>query len=204
MRSNYESIICDNLIDIYGNLPEALEEALPAVRVGNLFHFRAFGEDCILGPDEIILSWRPETGPEGLLISLYAVNASPLPIQLEPFKSFKDLPSSMPYQGAFSVNSERILIPSVPLIRDSQETIMNLFNGERTSSDLGGDFAFYLFPLPKIALCYLFYLPDEEFPASVTCLNSSNAPSLMPLAGLADVGEYTSRRLLSLIDKNTS
>jgi len=53
--------------------------------------------------------------------------------------------------------------------------------------------------LPKIALCYIFYLPDEEFPASVTCLFSNNARLFMPLDGLADVAEYTSRRIIEII-----
>jgi hypothetical protein len=62
-----------------------------------------------------------------------------------------------------------------------------------------GDFSFLLFPLPKVALCYIFYLPDEDFPASVTCLFSSNATSFMPLDGLADVAECSSRKIIQLI-----
>jgi hypothetical protein len=49
-------------------------------------------------------------------------------------------------------------------------------------------------------LCYIFYRADEEFPASVTCLFSNNAPDFMPIDGLADVGEYTSKKILALID----
>ena len=66
--------------------------------------------------------------------------------------------------------------------------------------DLGGDFSFILYPLPKIALCFIFYLPDEEFPASVTCLFSANALSFIPLDGLADVAEYTSKGIIGLIN----
>ena len=54
-------------------------------------------------------------------------------------------------------------------------------------------------PLPKIALCYVFYEADEEFPPSVTCLYSHNAHLFMPTDGLADVGEYTSRTILDLL-----
>jgi len=53
--------------------------------------------------------------------------------------------------------------------------------------------------LPKIALLLIFYLPDEDFPASATCLFSSNARSFMPLDGLADVAEYTSNALIGLV-----
>jgi hypothetical protein len=53
--------------------------------------------------------------------------------------------------------------------------------------------------LPEIALCYIFYLPDDEFPASATCLFSANALSFLPLDGVADVAEYTSRGMIQLI-----
>ena len=64
---------------------------------------------------------------------------------------------------------------------------------------MSGDFSFVLLPLPKISLCYSFYLPDDEFPASATCLFSANALSFMPLDGLADVAEYTSRKIIEYL-----
>ncbi len=33
------------------------------------------------------------------------------------FKAFKDLPGSMPYQGALTANSERVLVPHVLKIK---------------------------------------------------------------------------------------
>ena len=199
MSSNYEKIISENLARIYGIPPDMLIDALPALREDNRFRFRAFGEDCCITPEKITLSGRPETGPKGLLISLYGAKACPDSPEMEPFLSFRDLPDSMPYQGAFSMNSERVLIPFVPGIKENLETIVGLFDGKAAPSELGGDFSFVLFPLPKIALCYIFYLPDDEFPSSVTCLFSNNALTFMPLDGLADVGEYTSRRIMDLI-----
>jgi len=56
-----------------------------------------------------------------------------------------------------------------------------------------------VYPLPKIALCYIFYEADEDFPASVTCLYSNNASSFLPIDALADVGEYTSKKILTVI-----
>jgi hypothetical protein len=40
----------------------------------------------------------------------------------------------------------------------------------------------------------------ENLPASVTCLFSANAMAFMPLDGLADMAEYTSKKIISLID----
>ncbi len=199
MNSNYGKIIEDNLTRIYANPPEELEKRLPAQREGNLFLFRAFGQDCSLETGKITLDRREETGPKGLLVSLYAAHINQEPIQLEPFQAFKDLPGSMPYHSAFSANSEQILVPHVTQIREGQNVILGLFSGEVGPEGLAGDFSFVLYPLPKIALCYIFYLPDEEFPASVTCLFSHNAVSFMPLDGLADVAEYTSKTIIQLL-----
>ena len=200
MTSNYEKLLRKNLRSLYNNRPENLDTRLPAVQKDNLFHFRAFGEDCCLGPEGINLSGKPAKGTEGLLISLYAIHVGPDPVHIEPFKAFRDLPGSMPYQNAFTVNSERVLIPYVSRIREVQGFILDLFNGQLHPEGVTEDFSFVIYPLPKIALCYIFYLPDEEFPASCTCLFSANAPAFMPIDGLADVAEYTSRRIIQLID----
>ena len=65
----------------------------------------------------------------------------------------------------------------------------------------GGDFAFVLYPLPKIAMYYIFYEADEEFPATVNCLFSDNANSFLPVDGLADLGEYSSKKILEIVTR---
>jgi len=199
MNTNYQQIIEDHLERLYANPMEGLERALPAQRQGDSYYFGSFGEACCLGPNGITLSSKSETGPKGLLISLYAIHVSHDPIWLEPFKAFKDLPDSMPYHGAFTMNSEQILVPRVTQIQERQDVILKAFDGESNPAGAAGDFSLLLYPLPKIALYYIFYLPDEEFPASATCLFSSNSLSFMPLDGLADVGEYSSKKILELI-----
>jgi len=104
----------------------------------------------------------------------------------------------MPYHGAFSANSERVLIPHVNKIREKQAEIISAFDGEAIKS---GDFSMLLYPFPKIAVCAIFYLEDEEFPPSATCLFSSNALDFMPLDGLADVAEYTSGTIIRMVSK---
>ena len=201
MTTKYKEIIEDNLTLLFQDLPENLSLLLPAEQEGNRFYFKAFGQDCCLGPEEIRLSGQIEEGPKALLISLYALHIKPDDIQIEPLKAFKDLPGSMPYHGPFTVNSERILIPFVSRIQKNKAEIGNRFEGGKTAVQVSGDFSMRLFPLPKIMLCYIFYLEDEEFPASATCLFSANAQTFMPLDGLADVGEYTSRSIIDLLNK---
>lgn len=200
MGNRYEKIIRDNLDRVYDQFDD-LERRLPAMKRGRQFHFRAFGEDCRLDPDGVSFSEIPENGPKALLVSLYARHVGPDPVRLEPFKSFKDLPGSTPYHGAFAVNCERVLVPHVPGIEKIQKKILRPFEGEGDPMGAAGDFSLLMYPLPKIALCYVFYRADDEFPPSATCLFSANADVMMPLDGLADVAEYTSKEMIRVVLK---
>jgi len=198
-RSKYEKIISDNLAVALSKYPEGLRDRIGAIREADAYLFRAFGKDCVIKHDEILLDGQPEWGPLGVIISLYALNASTDPIVLEPYKSFKEFPNSMPYQGAFRSNAEAPLVAYVERIRQKRDTIIRSLGGHNAPEQLKGDLSFVVYPLPKIALAYIFYLPDEEFPASATCLFCSNALSFMPLDGLADVAEYTSKAIIEIV-----
>ncbi len=199
VRTNYEKIIHDNLSTFFSQLSGDVEKSLGAEKKGDTYYFRAFGEDCRLSPEMLSLSGKPVYDPRGILISLYAVHASPAPLKLEPLRSFKDFPDSMPYHTAFSANSEKVLLTYVLMIMEQLKNIRRVYTGQDGPPDITGDFSFVLHPLPKIALCYIFYLPDDEFPASATCLFSANALTFMPPDGLADVAEYTSRGIIKLV-----
>jgi len=199
MSNNYAKIVQDNLEKLYGNLPADLADTLPARQNGDSFLFEAFGETCEIRSDGIFLGDVQQTGVIGILISLYALNAGLETCLVEPLKAFKDLPNSMPYAGAFVTHTQQILVPHVEKIQISAERIIETMKGCKTPSNVEGDFSFMVYPLPKIALCYIFYEADEDFPASVTCLYSNNAISFLPIDGLADVGEYTSKKILNVI-----
>lgn len=196
---NYAKIVRGNLKRLYESYPENLERTLPAERNGDSFLFHAFGKKCEVQPGRIFLGNVQQTGVIGILISLYALHAGPEPTLLEPLKSFKDFPNSMPYAGAFVTHTQQILVPHVERIEKATHQIMVNLNGHNAPAYVEGDFSFILYPLPKIALCYIFYDADDEFPASVTCLYSNNALSFLPIDALADVGEYTSRKILDII-----
>jgi hypothetical protein len=197
--NNYAKIVQGNLRKFYESFPEDLERTLPAERNKDFFLFHAFGEKCELRPDGIFLGHIQQTGVIGILISLYALHAGPEPSMLEPLKAFKDFPNSMPYAGAFVTHTQQILVPHVERIEKAKDQIMANLHGRKAPAGVEGDFSFIVYPLPKIALCYIFYEADDEFSASVTCLYSNNALSFLPIDVLADVGEYTSRKILNLI-----
>lgn len=199
MGDNYAKIVQDNLKKLFKNLPKDLARALPATQNGDAFLFEAFGDTCEIRSDGIFLGEVQQTGVIGILISLYALNTKLETCLVEPLKAFKDLPNSMPYAGAFVTHTQQILVSHVDAIEESRNRIIETLKGCEAPAGIGGDFSFMVYPLPKIALCYIFYEADEDFPASVTCLYSNNAFSFLPIAALADVGEYTSKKILDII-----
>ena len=197
--SNYAEIIKQNLNRLYRNLPADLAERLPAERAGENYTFHAFGEHCQMSPQRIQLANEDETGPRGVIISLYALQAQLISCRLEPYRAFREMPDSMPYVGAFASHAERLLENHIEQIENHMDRIMPHFPGSLSSNDGPGDFSIQVYPLPKIALNYIFYRADDEFPASVSCLFSHNAAIFLPTDALADSGEYTAKKMLDIL-----
>ena len=196
---NYARLAKENLQRLYEDLPEDLENNLPAEKIGSAFTFPAFGRPCAIAPDGISLDGAQPPGVIGILLSLYALHAVPDVPVIEPFRAFKEFPGSAPYVGAFASHTEQILVPAVERIKTRTAIVIEKLDGRPAPASVSGDFAFVVRPLPKIYLCYIFYEADEDFPPSVTCLYSANANRFMPMDGLADVGEYTSKTILDRV-----
>lgn len=202
MSQAYLQIRNEYLAKAWARSPEELSVCLPGEIKDDYLFFPAFGEECRLGREEIILGGQAATGPVGLLIALYASGVPDAAVQLQPPKSFKELPNSMPYHHAFAANAEQILVPQVDRINLLQKRIISVFSGYENAEALSGDFSFTLLPLPRVPLYYIFHLPDDEFPAAVTCLFANNADLFMPIDGLADVAEYTAKKIISIIQES--
>jgi len=196
---NYEKIIRGNLDLLYKNLPENLDRLLPGRRQKDQFRLNAFGQSCQIRPDGVFIGGAPETGVVGILITLYALNASVDPCLPTPFKAFREFTNSLPYVGAFAAHTESILTPHIDAIEDNFGLIFKALNGELSSAAEGGDLSIIVRPFPKIMLNYIFYLADDELPASATCLFSNNALCFLPIDALADTGEYTSKFIIRLV-----
>lgn len=199
MGQNFLDIQKEYLQKVWLRPIRELEESLPARYDRSCLHFQAFGEPCELHPREIILGGEPLRSPEGILIAMYASFVANEPVQLKPLKSFKQFPGGMGYQGAFAMNAEKVLHPHVIATEKRKEEIVQRFSGHPNPDAPRCDFSFTLYPLPRVALYYVFNLPDEEFPASVTCLFASNADRFLPVAGLADTAEYTAKKIIQLV-----
>lgn len=201
MTSNYASIIRDNLQKVFALDLNERAAALPAEIHGDTLTFDAFGARCRLSAGALTLGDRMEEGPKGIITSLYALHAGSDAMVLEPLKSFKEMPNSAPYVGAFANRTEQALVPAVERLGNQRDAVYARLAGCDAPAAVSGDFAFIVRPLPKISLCYVCYRPDDDFPAGVTCLYSSNAHLFLPTDALADVGEYTSKTILEVVGK---
>jgi len=197
--TQYEKIIHDNLHVIFQQPSQALVSHIKASISNGNYEFKAFGQNCCISPDGIFLGTERQTGPLGIVLSLYAKHAVPDECIIEPLNAFKSFPDTAPYVGAFASHTEQILIPHVESIDVNRKQIYDRFDGRDAPQALGGDFSFYVWPLPKIMLCYIFYRADDDFPASATCLFSNNASRFMPNDALADTGEYMSKSIIALL-----
>ncbi len=181
MSSNYAVIIRNNLERLFAGDLAQRAAALPARRDENGLIFKAFGAICRIDPNGVHLDGAREERPLGIIISLYA------------------MPDSAPYAGAFANRTQQALVPAVARLANHREVICTRLDGSDAPAHMAGDLAFIVRPLPKIALCYVCYLPDDDFPAGVTCLYANNASRFLPTDALADVGEYTTRTILDLL-----
>jgi hypothetical protein len=199
LQNNYSRLVAANLDTLFSGGPPNLAATIPAQKDDDGYLFRAFGESCRISPDGILLDGAPQTGILGILISLYALQATTEQCLCEPFRAFKELPDSMPYAAAFATHTQQPLAPYVEKLESRVNRITATFNTDPAAAAAGGDFSFRLQPLPKIWLEFICYLPDEDFPAAVTCLYSQNADQFLATDALADVGEYTARKIISML-----
>lgn len=202
MTNNYGKLVNDNLQQLFSGQTCNLAADLPAAEQDGRLVFDAFGRQCAVGPGGITLNGQDQANLNGLLVSHYCLSACPDLCEMEPLKALKEFGDDVRYLGASTTHAERLLKPHADKIKQARPEIMAAFCGRDATGDTGGDFAIIVHPLPKIALCYIFYEADEEFSASVTCLYSNNAGKFMPIDGLADLGEYTSKAILELLGLN--
>lgn len=198
-NENYHHISLNYLRRALERNTSLLVKALPGNVVEGGIAFRAFGYSCRLTQEGVFLGSELERGPRAIIISIYALNVPDDTVTYTTaWKSFRELPGTMPYWGAFRKNVEEILIPYVPEIHHESARICELLDG-CNAEDAPGDFAIVVFPLPKVPLLYVFSLPDEEFPSEVKCLYAHGSTAFMPVDVLADLAEYTSKRILDII-----
>ncbi|MGQ9670786.1 MAG: DUF3786 domain-containing protein [Desulfosoma sp.] len=195
--NGYEEVIRGYLDKAWARSKGVLQRAIPALlEATGALSFPAFGRRCTVERERVLFDGHVDLGPRAVLASIYIGHVPEHTASLHPLKAFKEIPNSGPYQAAFAVHAEQVLVPHVPKIKIHLDHLLQIFSGHRNTDAPSGDFSFTLYPLPRIPLYYIVHEPDEEFPAAVTCLFGSGCASFMPLDALADVAEYTAQSLL--------
>ncbi len=196
--SGYEEIIREYLKKAWARSLESLTKAVPVVPdPSGALSFEAFGKRCTVRRESVFFDGVLEVGPKAVLAAIYVAHVPERTAPLHPLKAFKEIPNSGPYQAAFAVHAEQVLVPHVPKIKARLDYLIQFFSGHRNTDAPSGDFSFTLYPFPRIPLYYIVHEADDEFPAAVTCLFGGDCASFMPLDALADVAEYTAQELIA-------
>jgi len=110
---------------------------------------------------------------------------------------FRDLPGSMPYDGAFRANVESVLEQNVPEIIRRKDELMSRFDGYEAVGFSSSDFAVVFQVFPRVDCLVLLSEGDDEVGPGAKLLFSSKAQNYLTTESLAAIGETLTRRLVS-------
>ncbi|HCG99373.1 MAG: hypothetical protein A2074_05820 [Candidatus Aquicultor primus] len=108
---------------------------------------------------------------------------------------FRDLPGSMPYDGAFRVNVEMVLEKHVPDIIEHKGELASEFDGYDAVGFSNADFAVVFQVFPRVDCLVLLCAGDDEIGAGAKLLFSSKAQHYLTTESLAAIGETLTRRI---------
>lgn len=196
----------DRLAPVVGRARDALRDVDPAtlaLRAGCLhkadgaLHLALFWEDYTIQP----ASWaicRDDTGDEPTeftqaLILSYLVTADGTPPSGR-WIGYRDLPDGMFYAQAFRGYAE------LRLARELGSDGLSLFRAAAaalhgTPIEIG-DAGYAFSVLPRVHLCAVYWLGDEDFPSRTSILFEDTAPHYMSTDGLAVLGSHLVNALL--------
>lgn len=109
---------------------------------------------------------------------------------------FREIPSSMPYDGAFRANVEAVLEAKVPQIIQRKDELIAKYNGYNVRGFESADFAVVFPVFPRVECLVLLYEGDEEIGSGAKVLFSSRAHDFLSTESLAAIAETLTRRLV--------
>jgi hypothetical protein len=127
-----------------------------------------------------------------ILLLHYLIWSRKIPLSGE-LISFRDLPSSVAYHGAFL---ERAVYPVAETFASDSTGFKKVATSLGGNAIKHGDAAFSIPVLPQIPLVYVLWLGDDEIPSSANILFDSSASAHLPTEDLAGLGEITTSRLI--------
>ncbi|MBE0446769.1 MAG: DUF3786 domain-containing protein [Actinobacteria bacterium] len=109
---------------------------------------------------------------------------------------FRDLPGSMPYDGAFRANVESVLEQNVSEIIRRKDELVSKFDGYDAIGFSSSDFAVVFQIFPRVDCLVLLCEGDDEIGPGAKLLFSSKAHHYLSTESLAAIGEALTRRLV--------
>jgi len=107
---------------------------------------------------------------------------------------YKEIPGGMTYAGVFQ---KRVADSLIGLFRQAPERLLEAgiaMGGEKAAF---GDISFSLRVLPRVAITFILWRGDEEFPPSIQVLFDRSIDRYLSLEDVVVLGEMTSKRLIA-------
>lgn len=114
----------------------------------------------------------------------------------EEWIDFRDIPNSMPYDGAFRANVESVLECNVSDILECKEELVRKLDGYDVSAFHNADFAAIFQVFPRVECLVLLFEGDDEIEPGAKLLFSSEAHKFLTTESLAAIAEALTRRLV--------
>ncbi|MCL6472650.1 MAG: DUF3786 domain-containing protein [Firmicutes bacterium] len=157
---------------------------------------RFLGKDYVVSKKDCRpLGGSPDTGKEQILIIDYLLSFGGLDPGDE-WVDFRDIPNSMPYDGAFRANVESVLERHVSDIIKRKEELLAKLDGHDVTEVNQADFAAIFRVFPRVECLVLLFEGDEETGAGAKLLFSSNGYKFLTTESLAAIGEALTRKLV--------
>ena len=143
MKNNYVTIIHKNLEKLFVHDISNRADAMGAIYQNGAILMPAFGGECRYTVENIFLDGDLESGATGIILTLYALYAAEAAMQMEPWISYREIPDTTPYQGAFRNRTETALIKHVESIAANQEKIVSRLQGSDKPAVITRRFRFH-------------------------------------------------------------
>lgn len=158
---------------------------------------RFFGKDYIVTKDECKPCNCDDDDPtiDKILLVDYLLSFG----SLDPgddWIDFRDIPNSMPYDGAFRAKVESVLERNVSNIISRKRELLQKYDGHGAAGFFAADFAVIFQVFPRVECLVLLSEGDEEIGPGAKLLFSSKAHEFLTTESLAAIAEVLTRRLV--------
>lgn len=154
------------------------------------------GQEYCIRHDGITLRGQnaPEIHEAVILSYLRSSGTSFVPV---PWRAYGGFPGAAAFE--FRKIVEVPLLPHVQELLDRSASLLPLFDGSAAASLIGCDLAFSVRALPKVHLHVELCRENDEFPAELWVLFTSNADRFLSVSAMLQLGELFKERLVSLL-----